>query len=249
MYAFPYHHIIDFDAVDYGRFAQTRNSPSGFRYASYLICTLEELDTLEFESLVDVGCGDGYFLKHAAARFPERRLVGMDISEPAILLAKALRGAGTEFPEFQCRDIVHDAPAETYDVATSIAVLEHIPPAELDAFVAAHRRLIRPEGTLIVVLPTKNLPIRNISRHYQHFNDVSIRATLSPHFEVERIDYLNNDRFWGRLLSVILTNRLLILNHRGLRERLFKWYMRRCVRCAESQGYTMLVRCRRPSDI
>jgi len=251
MYGFPYHHLIDFTAEDYGHFSQTRNSPSGFRYASYLIRTIEELESIEFKSLIDVGCGDGYFLKHAARRFPEKTLVGVDVAEQAIQLAQALCGGPAQVGEalsYQCMDIANDSMDRQFDVATSIAVLEHIPPDELEEFVAAHRRIIKPGGYLIAVIPSKNLPIRNISRHYQHFDEASARALLSSSFEVQSVEFLNRDWFWGRIFSVILTNRMFILNHRGLRERLFRWYMRNCVRCDRRNGYMMIVRCRRPAS-
>ncbi len=251
MYGFPYHHIMEFDSSNYSGFAQTKNSPSGFRYASYLIRTIEELEGLEFDSLIDIGCGDGFFLKHVADRFRDKQLVGIDISEPAIQLANTLCNPGTQGVgslEYHCDDVVNNPPTRQFDVGTSIAVLEHIPPEDLADFVAAHRRAIKPGGTLLVVLPSKNLPIKNISRHYQHFDDDSARAMLEPNFTVESIEYLNNDRFWGRLLSVILTNRMFILNHRGLREFLFKQYMKRMVRCRGKNGFMMIVRCRRPMD-
>ncbi len=48
-----------------GRFSQLRHWSWGYRYLGRLQVVFDLLDGLEFDSLLDVGCGDGRFLREA----------------------------------------------------------------------------------------------------------------------------------------------------------------------------------------
>jgi len=248
MYRFPYHYLIRFELEEYRSFSQFKNNPGGFRYASYLIRTLEEVARHKFESLIDIGCGDGFFLSKLSEKYPSKTLVGVDLSRRAIEFARLLNAPEDDKEpkvKFLCRDIIKDPLGRQFDLATCIHVLEHIPPELLGDLIEAVRELISDQGKFIVLVPTKNIPLEQCQRHYQHFDEQSLTDMLSECFHVERIEYLNNDRFWGRIISRCLSNRLFILNHSTMRDWLFKLYLRRFLRCSKFNGYTLFAVCQK----
>lgn len=248
LYDFPYHHLVDFDARTGAGFTQFRNHTGGYRYAGYLFRLLELLETQRFTSLIDIGCGDGFFLSKLAQRLPDRMLAGVDLCERAIQLARLFNMRADGSPNgvsFESRDIIA-APMDTpFDVATSIHVLEHIPPDFLPEFVRANAALVRPGGRYIAMVPSTRLNLKRIKRHYQHFTGDSLRDVLSHDFNVDEIEYLNNDRPWGGLLSKLLTNRLFVLNSPFLRDRIFRLYLHHFLRCRKPNGLTVMAVCTR----
>lgn len=246
MYGFPYHYLIEFEPDGYGAFRQCKNNSVGWRYASYLIRTIEQVGQHEFQSLVDIGCGDGFFLKKLSEKYPSKELAGLDLSERAIGFAKLLNQGddGTKQNlEFLSCDITKEHLGQKFDLATCIHVLEHIRPESLSEFIAAVRELINDGGKFIVLVPSTKGPLEKTKRHYQHFDEQSITRVLSEHFKVKIVEHLNNDGFWVKIISRIFTNRLFILNNSSLREWLFKLYMRRFLRCSRPNGRTLLAVC------
>jgi len=99
--------------------------------------------------LLDVGCGWGGMLLHAAEHHGVEG-VGVTLSKPQADFARervAERGLSdrvdVRFADF--RD-VHDGP---YDAISSIGMFEHVGLSELDAYFARCRSLVRPEGRLL----------------------------------------------------------------------------------------------------
>jgi cyclopropane-fatty-acyl-phospholipid synthase len=99
--------------------------------------------------LLDVGCGWGGMLLHAADQHGVRA-VGVTLSEPQAELARkraAERGLGdlveVRFGDF--RD-VSDGP---YDAISSIGMFEHVGLSELDGYFRRCHALLRPEGRLL----------------------------------------------------------------------------------------------------
>lgn len=241
IYRFPYHHVVSFDARTYRGFRQCKNSPGGYRYASYVIRVLEELEKEQFSSLIDVGCGDGFLVGMMFERFPGVEIAGVDLSEQAILFAQAFN-VGRNV-QFLCQDIVADRIDSRYDVATLIEVLEHIPPADVGSFLEAIHAMLNRGGKLIVTVPSVNLSIAQIKRHFQHFDEESLAATLSPHFRVLKIEYLNRDGLVAKILDRVFTNRLFILNSEWLVEALFAHYLNRFLTADRSNGLRLLAVC------
>ncbi len=112
-----------------------------------LIC--RKLDLQPGMRLLDVGCGWGGMLLHAAEHHGVQA-VGVTLSRPQAELARkraAERGLGdrieVRFADF--RD-VDDGP---YDAISSIGMFEHVGLSELDAYFARCRALLRPQGRLL----------------------------------------------------------------------------------------------------
>jgi len=101
------------------------------------------------ERLLDVGCGWGSLVLHAAERFGARA-VGVTLSEPQAELARArIREAGlADRCEIRVQDYreVDDGP---YDKVASIGMYEHVGAARLDEYMGRLRHLVRPGGLVL----------------------------------------------------------------------------------------------------
>ena len=98
--------------------------------------------------VLDAGCGVGYgsaFLGEAASS-----VVGVDVSGEAIDYARARYGGGNV--EFAVGDLqrLERGDAE-FDAVVAFEVIEHLPQPE--RFVAEARRVLKPDGVLVVSTP------------------------------------------------------------------------------------------------
>jgi len=172
-YGYPYHYIPTWKD---GRFSQVLYWPWGFRYLGGMRVVFDRLDMFSFDSLIDIGCGDGRFLREAATCYPEARLLGVDYSEQAVQLARVMN-PGLSYGAI---DIAAESLADHFDVATLIEVLEHVPPAQIDAFLEAIADTLNDNGRLILTVPHVNSPV--LEKHYQHFTSNHLHKLLVPHF-------------------------------------------------------------------
>ena len=81
------------------------------------------LDDVSIEKIVDLGCGDGNFLKSVSKFFPNKKLYGTDISD------RRISGLKTQNPSFElnCGDIC-STPYESsfFDFVNCEVVIEHV---------------------------------------------------------------------------------------------------------------------------
>jgi 2-polyprenyl-3-methyl-5-hydroxy-6-metoxy-1,4-benzoquinol methylase len=105
--------------------------------------TLQTLKNLPPGKILDIGAGDGAFLKAVDKSWQTFATEGSEATR------KILRDAG-----IQCfadtKDAIRQA-AGTFDVVTMFQVLEHI--AQFDQMLADCREILRPGGSLIVSVP------------------------------------------------------------------------------------------------
>ncbi len=111
--------------IDYNEAWKTRKGeryekgPASFHKHRVLLTVIETIK-LNVESILDIGCGDGSFLKVLAWRLPQTRLYGADISDEAIHQAKEK----IDCLFFVC-NIEEDFPPINVDLVTCNDVLEH----------------------------------------------------------------------------------------------------------------------------
>lgn len=176
-YSFPYHYIPEITSN--GVLSQAKYWSWGFRYLGGMTVVFDLLKEMNFNSLIDIGCGDGRFLSELNKVYPDIDICGVDFSKRAIAFAKAMN------PEISScyleNNIIEETVSETYDVATLIEVLEHIHPGQVDSFVKAIALLLNEKGYLIITVPHKNKSVQ--SKHYQHFNCIDLERILSTYFK------------------------------------------------------------------
>jgi 2-polyprenyl-3-methyl-5-hydroxy-6-metoxy-1,4-benzoquinol methylase len=216
-YEYPYHYIPE---LGDGKFSQTQPWSWGFRYLGGIRVVLNELEQLTFDSLVDLGCGDGRFLRELHQEYPKIETCGIDYSQRAINMANAMN------PEinYECRDITQDPSPRKYDAGTLIEVLEHIPPADVDDFLDASRKLVTDDGTVIITVPHKNKPVN--PKHHQHFTQTQLHDILSPYFESVNIKPFDDYASWFLRIFIFLIgntgDHFLITDNRVMS---FLWWM------------------------
>jgi SAM-dependent methyltransferase len=134
-----------------------RSSAFGERGITKRIDALARRTDLRGDRLLDIGCGDGAYTMRLAGRF--RQVDAIDI-QPGPLALFADRIAGTaEAAQITIAEMSGDKldfPDETFDLVTSIEVLEHI--TELDQALAEICRVLKPGGTFGFTTPNRWFP-------------------------------------------------------------------------------------------
>ncbi|MGA7800339.1 MAG: class I SAM-dependent methyltransferase [Gammaproteobacteria bacterium] len=215
-YSFPYHYIPQFRPG----FTQAYVWSWGIYYISALEFILERARECAPTSILDVGTGDGRMARELTLAFPDTRVVGLDYSERAIQLARALN-PGLEFLH---HDITAQTLGEQFDLVTLVEVFEHIPPESAKDFAAALPVLLKDNGILLVTVPHRNIPVS--VKHFQHFSAQSLIDYFKDQFDVEEVVFLDKRSRWVRLIKNLLHNRYFTLNHWGIRNRLYLFYKR-----------------------
>jgi 2-polyprenyl-3-methyl-5-hydroxy-6-metoxy-1,4-benzoquinol methylase len=155
--------------------------------------TLEELfRQADPQSLLDIGCGEAVLTHEWALKLAPKRVVGLDLEDPAIQAEWEKRQApNLEYKIMKAENLPF--ADDEFDVATAIEVLEHVPdPAHT---VAEMARVA--QRWLLVSVPREPLwrglniargayikDLGNTPGHVNHWSKRAFVALLSRHGEV-----------------------------------------------------------------
>jgi SAM-dependent methyltransferase len=102
--------------------------------------------------VLDVGCGRGEILHHCAKL--GARAYGVDYAPAALQMARGLKGASEEtwngMGIYQANAKRLPFPSAWFDRVLMFDLVEHLYPWELDRALAEARRVLRPDGRLII---------------------------------------------------------------------------------------------------
>lgn len=129
------------------------------------------LRKISFESLIDVGCGNGEFLRGVNKLIPGRRLAGADISQ-AVIEQNRIRMPDMEFFTL---DLDNESLPKKFDVVVCMEVVEHC----TDYRQAIKRLAEITEQRLFITVPCG--PLFEIDRrvgHARHFMAAEIKTAL-----------------------------------------------------------------------
>lgn len=137
-------HLFDNVAYDYYR------KVSPYRYSQFLTL-VHEMKFKGNEKVLDIGCGPGTLSTEAARRIPKGKLVGIDLSENMISLArKLIARLNTENVEFMTGDgLSLKFEDNSFDVVFSSNAFPWV--GNQVKFLAEARRVLRPGGKLGIV--------------------------------------------------------------------------------------------------
>ena len=109
--------------------------------------TFEAIEPLNDRTVLDVGCGSGFYVVEAARR-GSKRAVGIDLAEGMISLAhqRAAAGGLAHKCEFILGVFPQDAPPEKFDYAIVMGVMDYI--ADPSAFLSALAQRVRLRAVL-----------------------------------------------------------------------------------------------------
>jgi SAM-dependent methyltransferase len=239
-YSFPYHYVPQY----FPSFTTSYSWHWGLYYISALDFVLKKVVAYAPRSILDVGTGDGRFVRELSRALEGVRICGIDYSERAISLAKALN------PQlaFACVDVTSNPPNEKFALLTLIEVFEHIPIDLAPRFAASLANLLEEDGRLVVTVPHSNVPVS--VKHFRHFSAESLRRCFYVDFEMEECIFLDKRSVWVRLMTRLIHNEYFALRHWGVMNRLYRAYKKLFLVTSEANCgriYASFKR-RRPSD-
>lgn len=185
-YERPYHYFIE------------RDSWAGTFYFSYLDECARQLAGFSGKKILDLGCGDGFFL--STLDDMRNELTGLDYSARALSFARTFT-AGRRITFVEGTLDALPFPDRSFDVVISIAVLEHVQPNKLTIDVREMHRVLKDGGVLILALPTHNLS--KPKKHFQHFSPEEFEKIVGSFFSVCAVHgcYRTSFRFLERLFD------------------------------------------------
>ncbi len=184
--AHPTHDPELYSAYYYSQAHKNWFKHPNFSLFSYLNQTLRRLADGKNLNLLDVGCGNGDFLKYLAKKNPAWRLYGVDTVENEYLGVRFFR-----------QDFFQYEPEIKFEAAVTLTVIEHIEDGHL--FLEKIRACLRPGGLLAVTTNNNDGLFYKIARglnkigfhaahdriysshHVQHFTNTSLRLLLERH--------------------------------------------------------------------
>jgi 2-polyprenyl-3-methyl-5-hydroxy-6-metoxy-1,4-benzoquinol methylase len=192
-----------------------RDNPAQDMRHSLILSALSGMSE-EIDLLMDMGSGQGDFLRRAANCRVAKHLVGLELSEVGVTLSRAKVPEATFIqadmfkPPRELRGY-----AESADVAVCSEVIEHVD--DPVGFLQAVKDYLKPRGRLILTVPGG--PMSAFDHHIghrKHFDSESIAAVLkAAGFSVERIELAGFPFFNLYRLTVILRGKKLIDDVKG----------------------------------
>lgn len=123
------------------------------RRASWI---LKKIKTKNPKSILDVGCGDGFYLHLLAALFPKAKIVGMDNDENALKSASVnLKGKNVKLKHGNIYNL--SFVSNSFDTVLASEILEHL--EDDSKGLKEIHRVLRPGGLLLISVPHANYPI------------------------------------------------------------------------------------------
>ena len=220
-YQFPYHHIPHMDSWRGHSFpSMDRYLWFGFEYLGYNQYIVKKVLDRKPEKVLDVGCGDGKFLKMLNEAAYNKKvninMAGIDISLEAINLANCLNG-GVSYRAMDISDVT-----ESYDCITCIETLEHIPDNNVSQVIYHIHRCLKLGGVAIICVPTTNRPKED--KHFRHYDLEVMERELSDsgvEFKKRKVEYFWRVNALEKYLKAT-SNRFLYIRFRLLDNLLWK---------------------------
>jgi len=154
-------------------------------------------------ALLDVGCGTGDFLEFSKQK--GWRVVGIEPNDQARVIANKKTNNSV-----YKTDYLLNLDNHSFDIITLWHVLEHLP--NLEEQIAVFKRLLKPNGTLIIAVPNyKSYDAKiyktywaafDVPRHLWHFSKESIKILMETFkMNVFKMYPMQFDAFYVSLLS------------------------------------------------
>jgi SAM-dependent methyltransferase len=176
--------VAEFDqfADEYENLHAANIAISGERpdfFSEYKIRVLRD-DTirsaLHAGSILDFGSGIGNSVPFFRSYFPDASLTCCDVSQRSLNLAHA------RFPNKVTQLLLDDAridlPSGTFDIAFSACVFHHIPHDEHDRWLRELRRVVRPDGMIVIF---EHNPLNPLTMHAVNTCPFDANAHLIRH--------------------------------------------------------------------
>lgn len=114
-------------------------------------------------SILDLGCGEGGYVKRIGDRYPDKRMVGIEIHE-AVAKAAGESLSDYENIEILCEDLHEYEPNQLFDMIMANNLFHYIDPSERLQFFEKASTWLEKEGLFFVLTPMQK------SKHGQQFS-------------------------------------------------------------------------------
>ncbi|MGG4166532.1 class I SAM-dependent methyltransferase [Rossellomorea vietnamensis] len=117
------------------------------------------------DSILDLGCGEGGYVKRIGERYPDKKMVGIEIHEA---VAKAAEQSLKDFEniEIHCGDLHEYEPEQRFDMIMANNLFHYIDPSERLKFFEKASAWLGSEGVFFVLTPMQK------SKHGKQFSSV-----------------------------------------------------------------------------
>ncbi|MCR8849461.1 class I SAM-dependent methyltransferase [Rossellomorea sp. SC111] len=115
------------------------------------------------DSILDLGCGEGGYVKRIGERYPDKKMVGIEIHEA---VAKAAEQSLKEFEniDIHCGDLHEYEPEQHFDMIMANNLFHYIDPSERLQFFEKASEWLGSEGVFFVLTPMQK------SKHGKQFS-------------------------------------------------------------------------------
>lgn len=97
--------------------------------------------------IIDIGCGHGNIHPSILRGRPNIEMTGVDMADSVVDVARKLH---PEVTYLSYDGVTLPFPDGSFDVAFTVSVMHHVPPAQWQAFLGEMRRVVRPGGLIAV---------------------------------------------------------------------------------------------------
>lgn len=229
-YRFPYHWLPVME--DDGAWAVGRHLGWGHEYLGVSTAVREAALRNHPRRVLDVGCGDGRF-SHELLTAGVDQVVGVDLEEQAILFARAFNLRMGDRAIFHC-GWLSDLSIEPVDVVVAMEVLEHVPIHDMPDLVRSMWDLLAPEGTLVVSVPSTNVPLH--PKHERHYTPAALYEHLEPWFEPRDCRFVHRSGFAEQLSRRLFVNRIGLVLDKRINRATTRLYRRYVLQADERNG-------------
>jgi len=137
--------------------------------------------------VLDAGCGCGYGTYFLAKNNKNVRIIfGIDISTKAINFARRhFKSNGLYFLQMDVRKMKFKD--NYFDTIVSFDVLEHLSEGDQEKFLCELKRVLKPEGALIIGCPNAKVSMKDNPFHLKELTMSEFKYLLHQHFDDVRI--------------------------------------------------------------
>ena len=162
-YKLPYHWFPDERLIEFKRIEKRR----------IIFEMIDQYSNDSIQNFLDVGCGDGRWTSEIND-YLKTNSIGIDFSKRAIEFAKLI-SPDIEFKMHEGQDLPF--PENTFDLCTTIEVIEHVEDNFEIKFLKECARVLKPQGLLILTTPSEKL--RLTEHHYRHYTVKRLKELIN----------------------------------------------------------------------
>ena len=234
-YEFPYHYIPE----PFESFKLSRHWAFAPSYIAAMKLVAEWLEPIAKKygdnwRHIDIGCGDGALIYYLRLQLSaqEYQLEGVDLDQRAIGWARMFNPSTA----FHLQDVAEIE--RRYHSASLIEVLEHIPPDNLDSFIAESMNILLPGGIALITVPSVEKTVPN--KHFQHFSFSCIRSLFEPYLDDMEIYGFERRNVITRAISIARSNTIASIDSPVL-NKITVWYLRQLHRSQKRCGRLLVI--------